>query len=422
MTSTTLQKREKYEMQSLHLHNRITPNKNEYIYNIVSDAAEERIGIISSSSNIKLYSLNNNMTFLNSLSGHTGQVTSLVFQTQDTIASCSEDANVCLFDTRNSNAALQSLNMGIGCLNTIDIQLENNNILAVGGDTTIQLRDLRNFNTPLYSFPDIHTMPIRKVKFYSDNRLFSSADDGLVHIYALNNTSTVEDPEDCLSGVFNGEDGIHQFGLCGSQQNILYTISHMHELSFWNMENCTRIGLPLSRSALELISPSIEQTTTSSTGAELMTDDEMSNNYLIDAQYFSTTDSMYAYMGTPNGTIICKINMENSQASYVPVAQLSGNKDESVVIRGIWATKSGLFDKVVTGGEDGAVCTYSTQPPRASTSPVFDKLRDSHEETQKSSRPYNRNKNNDDGKKNKNNKPYGGGGRGGKQHNKSRNK
>jgi WD40 repeat protein len=361
---------------------------NEYIYSIVSDNEESRIAITSSSPNIKLYALNSTMAFQDNLKGHSDQVHSIVFHSTNTLVSCSEDCHVCLFDVRRSNKVLQRENMNIGALYSLDLQLTNNNILAVSGETTFQLRDLRKMNQILYNFEDIHTMTIRKLKFYPNNRLFSSSDDGLVHIYDLNVLGTVEDAEDCLCGVINAENGVHQFALCSQLGNVLYTVNHMHELAFWSMENMTQIGASLTRQALERIYP-----TTNYQQASLnQMDVETSENYLIDASYFVQTDSMFAFVGTPSSTVIvCKVILQNNQATYVPMAQMSKGHVESTVIRCIWASRSGQFDRVITGGEDGRICIWSaTETASKSTSPVFEKLRGNHNQKQQQMNPYSR--------------------------------
>ena len=433
----------------------------EYIYGICSDEQETKIAIQSSSPDIKLYALNHSMAFQGTLKGHSDQVHSIVYTQHSnhntsahSLASCSEDGSVCLFDTRVSNRPSHQVMMNMGPLYSIDIHKTNSHMLCVSGETTIQLRDMRRFNTSgaspssspassssslLYTLDDIHTMMIRKVKFDSStNRLFSSSDDGLVHVYDLNalsnnnNNNSNIDPEDTLSGVINANNGVHQFGLCGAQSNIMYTVNHMHELNLWSMDTMNQIATGVNRSHLESVYPSHVNGGGEGTSSSMGDDDDnmmmmmpgddmavgMSHNYLIDANYFASADSLYAYVGTARGTVvICKVVINNGVTSYVPMAQLQNGHVDNTVVRCMWASKSGQFDRVITGGEDGRICVWSTKEATTqSTSPVLDKqqqqqdlINDSAPSTTPSTTPSSRVQQHS-ARRNNGRNPYGGSG------------
>ncbi|KAL0490226.1 wdr89 [Acrasis kona] len=255
-------------------------------------------------------------------------VSSVCFSNDDrNLVTCNQGGEVQLWDMRVPNSALTSRDIEMGELYSLDV-LEN--YYAVSGENTIVVGDLRKNMAPVQKLVNIHTMTIRNVKFTSTH-LISGADDGLVHVYDINNLS-----EDGLSSVINVDTGINRLGLIG---DALWTITHTHELQFWNRSTCLQVGTTINRSTFE--------TPTSSEW----------DHYVINAT--SHGDELLLAVGNHQGSVtIHKVGIENNKSISSPISEpLTGGHDDDVLVRAIWIDLPQV-DRVITAGEDGKACIW----------------------------------------------------------------
>jgi hypothetical protein len=83
--------------------------------------------------------------------------------------------------------------------------------------------------------------------------------------------------------------------------------------------------------------------------------------YLVDANVHG--DSLFLFVGNAAGQVlITKLGLDGDRTMCVPVGELRGGHNECI-IRSVWSD-SASFDRIISAGEDGRVCTWHGGEPR----------------------------------------------------------
>ncbi|KAG7697381.1 hypothetical protein KL951_002743 [Ogataea haglerorum] len=194
-------------------------------------AVAGNVAVASSSGRIHL--LSKMLQTIGTLSAHSRSINKIKAVDLHTLASCSNDGTVKVWDARSnsethafSNARKLPFLSLDACCNMLVAGTE-----LSGSDSELILWDLRKPTQPFRTFVDSHNDDITEVRFHPSNRqlLLSGSTDGYVNIYDL----SVPEEDDALLQVINFT-SIHSANFLSP--NRIYTLSHMetfavHELN-----------------------------------------------------------------------------------------------------------------------------------------------------------------------------------------------
>lgn len=316
---------------------------------LLSNEKKELFSVaVSTNNEIKLYDQETFCT-KGSLLGHSGGISMIVFDKlhPNFLWSISLDGTLRLWDTSKEEMTSTIISQRKEGYASMDISCDGS-IMAVATEKSEEERtiflefwDIRKIHEKppklLATFQDIHSDDITKLKFHPTNPkiLATGSTDGLVTILDL----TTFEEEDAFVQTLNTESSVSSMGFFGPSFEFLYTLTHIETIVIWKYMEGDKLT-----SIIDLREKAPKPV-----------------DYVIDCHYHEKSKRLFLVCGTHRGKIeIMHINLETVEVFQ----SLSGG--HSSTVRCIHFSDTGLL----TGGEDGMICSWFSIPDNEQTTPV----------------------------------------------------
>ncbi|EGG21348.1 WD40 repeat-containing protein [Cavenderia fasciculata] len=322
-----------FQLKSQIVHTVDSTKSEDVCYIVHMSESDKFIACAGSNNVIKLYNPTTH-TLLSVLNQHKDSIHQTLFLNPTTLVTCSSDRTVKIFDCEKSTL-VKSLNQK-GEAFTIDIA---GDLLAVGVGSSVCIWNLKTMKM-VKEFCDSHTEDVTRVLFHPNDatKLFSCSVDGLICVYDL----TVEDVDEAVLSVMNGEHSLNTIGFYGPSNEYLYSLSHTERLYTWDLASFSRItdfGGDL-RTHLQEKYPDLQV------------------NYFVTCQYDAANNALLLFGGNYSGLgLVYQVNSDAQQPSVVPIATLSNGHSD--IIRSIYWNRT--TNVILSAGEDGSLCFWSNQ-------------------------------------------------------------
>ena len=331
-----------------------------YVFDVNSTCDGTAIVSSLSDHHIAIYDANS-LSLIRKFQVHTDSITGFDVSksTPHLIYTGSDDHHVCGWDLRMSDRNMPALKarlseeVGAVALGVGD------SLLAVGCGTSILFYDVRSATSAsvpsssskpkkLGQYADIHTDTVTQLRFSTSQShiMASGAEDGLITLF---DTAT-KAGDDAVISIFNTECPIRRLGFFGHQDEALYCMSTVETASFWHCSSAQRVGsFPQIREQLQV-------------------------DYLVDCFYDASSNALCMLAGTyggsgklvlvqPSSLQICGTLDAGHTATIRAVRFLTSISNSSLSASAVVP-----MARLVTGGEDARLCTWTLSPEGASTS------------------------------------------------------
>eukprot|EP01133_Synstelium_polycarpum_P011239 gene11239-13116_t len=256
--------------------------------------SREFIAAAGSNNVIKLYDINTHV-IVNAIPAHTDTIHETHFINDSVLVSCSSDRTVKIIDCKKASI-IKSIGQK-GEAFSLDIV---GDVMAVA----------------------VGSSDVTRVRFHPKDptKLFSASVDGLICLYDLN----IEDEDDAIVYVMNGEHSISTMGFFGNNCSNLYSLSTTERLSIWDLESGSR-----TKEYGDLRTILQEKC-----GLEV--------NYFVSCQYSAEDSTLIMFGGDFSGTgIIFQVTADQ----VIPISRLIGGHAD-VIRTAIWNKEERMEDYV----------------------------------------------------------------------------
>jgi WD40 repeat protein len=235
----------------------------------------------------------------------------------------------------------------------VDVGLQDDSLICSGTeegfDSKIYFWDVRNMSTPLSIYQESHSDSITKVKFARNNTssiskpaLLSGSVDGLVCYFDLSQPSETA----ALKSVLNANSACANLGFFGANYEGIYVTTTTETLSLFEIDSCSTIK-------------AYENDLINGTGCrELLQSIEQNEiNYLVDCLWEAKTQKLILCAGDAAGN---GYGFEVVLNGFNRLGPLAGGHTEVIRASKIVDLGAQRGLGIVTGGEDGRVCLWTT--------------------------------------------------------------